>query len=82
VRFACVCPPPVATPLLDQAKSEPKVLAQIDPIAPEQVLDRIEQRLEQGKLMVFPDASSAISQRLRRFLPSLVWRFSHRAEGI
>lgn len=82
VRFACVCPPPVATPLLDQAKSEPKVLAQLDPIAPEQVLDRIEQRLEKGKLMVFPDASSAITQRLRRFLPSFVWRMSHKAEGI
>ena len=26
VRFASVCPPPVATPLLDQAKSQPKLL--------------------------------------------------------
>jgi len=82
VRFACVCPPPVATPLLDQAKSQPKVLDQFDPIAPEQVLDRIERSLEKGKLMVFPDASSAISQRIRRFFPSLLWRISHRTEGI
>ncbi len=82
VRFACVCPPPVATPLLDQAKSEPKVLAGIKPIPPDQVLDRIESALEKGKLMVYPDAASAISQRLRRFVPNLIWRGVHRTEGV
>lgn len=82
VRFACVCPPPVATPLLDQAKSNPKVLEGIPPIRPEQVLDAIERDLDRGRLMVFPDRNARITYSLRRFLPSLMWRMSHRAEGI
>jgi NAD(P)-dependent dehydrogenase (short-subunit alcohol dehydrogenase family) len=82
VRFACVCPPPVATPLLDQAKSQPKVLDELAPIPPEKVLDAIERCLEKGKLMVYPDRVSALSQRLRRFFPNLLWRASHRTEGI
>lgn len=82
VRFACVCPPPVATPLLDQAKSNPKILDRMKPIDPNQVLDRIEAGLDKGRLMIYPDASSAISQRLRRFFPNLSWSASHRAEGI
>lgn len=82
VRFACVCPPPVATPLLDQAKSQPKVLEQIRAIAPEKVLDAIERDLDRGRLMVFPDATSKLSVWMRRFLPGLLWAGSHRTEGI
>jgi len=81
VRFACVCPPPVATPLLDQAKSQPKVLTQLPPIAPETVLDAIERDLERGKLMVFPDRNAAITVWMRRHLPGLLWRYIHRVEG-
>jgi NAD(P)-dependent dehydrogenase (short-subunit alcohol dehydrogenase family) len=82
VRFACVCPPPVATPLLDQAKSQPKILEEIPPIAPEKVLAAIERSLERGRLMVYPDWRSALTQRMRRFFPRLAWLASHRAEGI
>jgi NAD(P)-dependent dehydrogenase (short-subunit alcohol dehydrogenase family) len=81
VRFACVCPPPVATPLLDQAKSQPKILDDLPPIAPEKVLDAIERCLDRGKLMVYPDRTSALTQRMRRFFPNLLWRVDHRAEG-
>jgi NAD(P)-dependent dehydrogenase (short-subunit alcohol dehydrogenase family) len=81
VRFACVCPPPVATPLLDQAKSQPKILAELRPIAPEKVLDAIERDLERGKLMVYPDRNAAITVWLRRHLPRLVWWNLHRVEG-
>lgn len=82
VRIVCVCPPPVATPLLDQAKSNPKILEGMKPIDPNRVLDRIEAGLEKGRLMIYPDASSAISQRLRRFFPRLTWSASHWAEKI
>jgi len=82
VRFACVCPPPVATPLLDQAKSQPKVLDQFPPIAPEKVLDAIERDLERGRLMVFPDRNASMAVWMRRWLPDLVWRNSHRVEGL
>ncbi|MBS1106706.1 MAG: family NAD(P)-dependent oxidoreductase [Deltaproteobacteria bacterium] len=81
VRFACVCPPPVATPLLDQAKSQPKILTQMPPISPETVLDAIERDLERGKLMVFPDRNAAVAVWMRRHLPRLLWRNLHRVEG-
>ena len=44
VRIACVCPPPVATPLLHQAKENvwPKVFDKSEIIAPTQVLEAIE----------------------------------------
>jgi short-subunit dehydrogenase len=60
VRFACVCPPPVATPLLDQAKSQPKILDELPPIAPERVLDAIERGLERGKLMILPGSQRGV----------------------
>jgi len=82
LRFACVCPPPVATPLLDQAKSNPKILEGVPPIEPAQVLDAIERDLARGRLMVFPDRGSRITYTLRRFFPRLMWSLSHRAEGI
>lgn len=81
VRFACVCPPPVATPLLDQAKSQPKVLTLLPAIKPETVLDAIERDLERGKLMVYPDRNAAITVWLRRHLPRLTWWNIHRIEG-
>ncbi len=82
VRFACVCPPPVATPLLEQAKSKPKILDRLPPIKPETVLDAIERDLERGRLLVFPDVNARISVWLRRFTPRLVWSTLHRIEGL
>jgi NAD(P)-dependent dehydrogenase (short-subunit alcohol dehydrogenase family) len=81
VRFACVCPPPVATPLLDQAKSKPKVLSLFPPIAPETVLDAIERDLERGRLMVYPDRNAAAAVWVRRHFPGLSWWNVHRIEG-
>jgi hypothetical protein len=76
-----VCPPPVATPLLDQAKSQPKILAELRPIAPERVLDAIERDLERGKLMVYPDRNAAFVVWARRHFPRLTWWNVHRIEG-
>jgi NAD(P)-dependent dehydrogenase (short-subunit alcohol dehydrogenase family) len=82
VRFACVCPPPVATPLLDQAKSKPKVLEGLPPIAPETVLDAIERDLDRGRLMVYPNTTAKLAIWMRRLVPGLAWRGAHRTEGI
>lgn len=82
VRIVCVCPPPVDTPLLEQAKSKPKILDRMPPITPEQVLDAIEKSLEAGKLWVFPGRGTALNWRMRRFVPSLVWWVMRRVEGI
>jgi len=82
VRFACVCPPPVATPLLDQAKSQPRVLRNMRPLRPADVLDRIERCLDRGKLIVFPDARTAASVWVRRLSPRLVWAYDLFVEGL
>ena len=82
-RILCACPPPVATPLLDQAKSQPKILKErgMEPIAPEAVLDAIERDLDAGKLWCFPTRRTHFAQVLRRFAPNLVWAGVHRIEG-
>lgn len=82
VRFACVCPPPVATPLLEQAHSRPRILKVAKPIAPEAVLDAIERDLDQGELMVFPTSQSAQAARLRRFVPQFLWNRLHKIERL
>ncbi len=82
VRIACVCPPPVATPLLAQATSKPRLLDEMAPIQPEEVLDAIERSLAKDELFVFPGRRTKLSWRLRRWLPGRVWRHLHRLEGI
>ena len=83
VRFACVCPPPVATPLLQQGRDTvwPKLLDQVPPIEPGAVLDAIESALEADRFWVFPGRGTSLGWRLRRWLPNLIWRQVHRAEG-
>jgi NAD(P)-dependent dehydrogenase (short-subunit alcohol dehydrogenase family) len=83
VRFACVCPPPVATPLLDQGRATawPKLLDRMPPLEPQAVLDAIEDTLERDRFFVFPGRGTALGWRLRRFLPGPIWRAVHRAEG-
>ncbi|PMX27464.1 MULTISPECIES: SDR family oxidoreductase [unclassified Pseudomonas] len=84
VRIVCVCPPIVATPLLDQAKSTvwPKIFDIFPPITPECVLDKIESVLKGKKLWVFPGPMTAMSWRLRRWLPNTLWWTVHRVENI
>jgi NAD(P)-dependent dehydrogenase (short-subunit alcohol dehydrogenase family) len=81
VRIIAVCPPPVATPLLDQATSKPKVLEMGKPIPPGRVLDAIERDLAKGKPFCFPTAQTKLAQIMRRFAPGLVWSMVHRVEG-
>jgi NAD(P)-dependent dehydrogenase (short-subunit alcohol dehydrogenase family) len=81
VRIIAVCPPPVATPLLDQATSKPKVLEMGKPIPPGRVLDAIERDLAKGKPFCFPTAQTKFAQIVRRLAPGLVWSMVHRVEG-
>jgi NAD(P)-dependent dehydrogenase (short-subunit alcohol dehydrogenase family) len=82
VRFACVCPPPVETPLLAQATSNPKFLQRMRPLPPSQVLDALETALERGRFWVFPGRGTALAWRLRRLLPGPLWRRFLRVEGL
>jgi len=83
VRFACVCPPTVATPLLKQAKDTvwPKILDAFPPISPESVLDEVEKALARGRFWVFPGPLTAAVWRLRRWAPGILWWRVHKVEG-
>ena len=82
VRICCVCPPPVSTPLLEQAKSKPKILDRTPPIQPEEVLEAIEKALDAGRLWVFPGRGNSLTWRMRRFFPGLVWKIDRKVEGL
>lgn len=83
VRFACVCPPPVATPLLKQAEETiwPKLFDGIDPIEPQSVLDAIDAALDRDELWVFPGRGTKMGWLMRRWFPGLMWNRIHKTEG-
>ncbi|HEX2737390.1 MAG TPA: SDR family NAD(P)-dependent oxidoreductase [Acidimicrobiia bacterium] len=72
VRFVCVCPPAVDTPMLDQFAGV-KLFQYAKSISPAAVLDAIEAGIEDGDLFVFPGRGSRFVWRLRRFAPQRVW---------
>jgi len=83
VRFACVCPPAVDTPLLEQGRAAwPKILdAAEPPMRPGDVLDEVERGLGRGELLIFPGKRSRLGYVMRRLFPALVWRQIHDVEG-
>ncbi|MDZ7784322.1 MAG: SDR family NAD(P)-dependent oxidoreductase [Halioglobus sp.] len=84
VRFACVCPPAVATPLLKQGQESdwPKMLDKTgDPIDPKTVIDAIEECLDRGRFFVYPTRNAKIGVLMRRFFPGLIWKQIHEVEG-
>lgn len=83
VRFLCVCPPVVATPLLRQAKDTvwPKSFDMTPPIQPEEVLDLIEPALQKGKFWLIPGRGTYFSYVFRRLFPNAMWKLFHRIEG-
>jgi NAD(P)-dependent dehydrogenase (short-subunit alcohol dehydrogenase family) len=82
VRILCACPGKVRTPLVAQARSNPRILQQgAPPLEPERVVDGIEAALEAGRLFAFSDWQSHSGFWLRRLVPRLMWWIDHRAEG-
>jgi len=79
VQFACVCPPPVATPLLKQAKDTtwPKTFDISPPITAEQVVDAVERGLARGSFWIYPGPLTRLFIVLRRLIPGLLWRAVH-----
>jgi NAD(P)-dependent dehydrogenase (short-subunit alcohol dehydrogenase family) len=82
VHIACVCPSQVDTPLRAQARSKPKIM-ETGPKAmrPEAVLDAIDRAVAKQRFWVYPGLHTAIGVRIRRFLPALLWKIDHDAEG-
>jgi len=83
VRFAMVCPPAVATPLLQQGRDTawPKMLDDAPPIEPQEVIDRIELALDKEEFLVFPGKGTKIGWIVRRLAPGLIWKQVHKVEG-
>lgn len=84
LKIVCVCPPPVKTPLLQQARDTvwPKVFDAGTHIEPEEVLSAIDETLESGELFVFPGKGTKQIWRMRRWFPGLLWKNVHKAEGV
>jgi NAD(P)-dependent dehydrogenase (short-subunit alcohol dehydrogenase family) len=82
VSIVCVCPSKVDTPLLDQARSNPKIL-DTGPAAmsPEFVIEAVDRAVAKGKFWCFPGFHTAAGWRLRRIWPWLLWKIDHGAEG-
>lgn len=83
VKILCVCPPPVKTPLLDQARDTvwPKVFDQGEHIDPNDVLNAINQAIADDELFVFPGKRTQLVQRMRRWFPNMLWNNVHKTEG-
>lgn len=84
IRFACVCPPAVSTPLLQQGRDTawPKMLESTgDPIEPKVVIDAVENCLKKGKFFVYPTRDARIGAFMRRLFPGLIWKQVHQVEG-
>ena len=84
VKFTCVCPPTVDTPLLQQGRNTewPKMLDNSDvPIAPDDVINTIEQHLAQGKFWVYVGKGAFMGPLVRRLAPSVIWKQCHKIEG-
>ncbi|MFT4256898.1 MAG: SDR family NAD(P)-dependent oxidoreductase [Pseudoxanthomonas sp.] len=83
VQFVCVCPPPVATPLLDQARATiwPKTFDVLPPLTVERVVDDVDKAIAQRRFWVFPGPATALAWRLRRWFPGLLWWRVHQMEG-
>lgn len=83
LRFANVCPPAVATPLLQQGHDTvwPKMLDSGEPINPIDVLNRIEECLADGTWLVTVGKGKNVGPVMRRLFPQLIWKQVHKVEG-
>jgi len=83
LRFCCVCPPTVATPLWRQAEATvvPNLPSKGETLTPDQVIDEVERCLELGKPFAYPGKQTKFGVIMRRLFPGVVWKASHDAEG-
>ncbi len=72
IRFACVCPPLVDTPMIDVIEEGVPGYSKAPMIRPDEVITAIERSLDKGQLMVFPGRGTKLLWTLRRFFPDRV----------
>lgn len=83
LRFCCVCPPAVATPLWRQAEATvvPKLPSKGETLTPDEVISEVERCLEANKPFAYPGKQTKFGVLMRRLFPGVVWKASHDAEG-
>ena len=84
IRFICVCPPLVRTPMVDPSRQAvlPKAVKEAkDVMTPEQVVEIVENDLEQGKFWSLIGLQIKLGWFLRRLSCRLMWRAVHKLEG-
>jgi len=83
IRFACVCPPAVNTPLVDQLNAEAQSFLDLLPartrLSPDRVLDAIERGLDKGKFWIMPGIARPAATYYR-FFPGMFWKGIHKLE--
>jgi short-subunit dehydrogenase len=72
VTVHCVCPPAVATPLLDDMPAAKDALGLVKAMRPEAVVDAIEKGVARGSFWILPDVPSKVMWRVRRHTPRLL----------
>lgn len=82
VRMACVCPPPVATPMIEHLEVDAKVVGYQPALPPGEVLDAVDAALARGQFWVFPGRGTRAAWRARRLVPGLAWRRIRKMEGL
>ncbi len=83
VQFACICPPAVNTPLLEQVRSTewPKILDDTPPITVDEVVSAIEKGLKKKQFWIFPGRGTTIGAMMRRLFPAVVWKHIQSVEA-
>ena len=83
LRFCCVCPPAVATPLWRQAEATvvPKLPSKGETLTHDEVIADVERCLEALKPFAYPGKQTKFGVLMRRLFPGVVWKASHDAEG-
>lgn len=69
IRFACVCPPLVDTPMIDEIERGVPGYSKAPMIGSDAVITGIERSLDKGQLMVFPGRGTKSLWTIRRFFP-------------
>jgi short-subunit dehydrogenase len=73
VGFTAMCPPAVATPLLDDMPvSKAAAPSWMKPLTPEKVVLAVEKAIESNTFIAIPDLASKAMWRMRRHTPRLV----------
>jgi short-subunit dehydrogenase len=82
VKLTCVCPPSVATPLLDAMPASKAAAERVKPLSADQVVDAVESAVRRNRFWVFPDLTSKAVWRMRRLAPGpLAWATSAALSG-